>query len=391
MRKSTLLFILYLSSFIFLLIAFAFLVPFPLPPYLDFQVLYHADLGFLRGIPVYDHAGQVDMIAHLAGVAPEQVSIPSFPYPPWYALTTVYLALLPIEMAARLWFGINLVMLLASVWLLTAGWTPKARVVSFLVAILFPPVLGSLYVGQFTFPVLLGATLMIFSIRRSDVFLAALSVAFLTFKPHLGGPVVLAALIHLYLRRDDFSRRALKAILVTAIFLFAFGFLADPAWPVNYFRSLIGFGNGPGVSICNLCASLPITLVNLATGKMSLGPALPVGVMILVVLSALLFILRRDLFRAPSGLLPAATLISLLWSPHLFNYDYILLLVPLLVFSASVRRVDWPWLALAYLLPLFLLGLFGRGGSPYLPLAALLLLSYQITRTKSIDVSLCEA
>ena len=31
----------------------------PVRPYMDFQVLFHADMGLLRGIPLYDHAGQV--------------------------------------------------------------------------------------------------------------------------------------------------------------------------------------------------------------------------------------------------------------------------------------------------------------------------------------------
>ncbi|HEX8992174.1 MAG TPA: hypothetical protein VF784_10905, partial [Anaerolineales bacterium] len=43
-------------------------LPLPIPPYLDFQVLYHADMGLVRGIGLYDHAGQVQMIAGLAHV-----------------------------------------------------------------------------------------------------------------------------------------------------------------------------------------------------------------------------------------------------------------------------------------------------------------------------------
>ncbi|MGE5073918.1 MAG: hypothetical protein ACM3MF_10865, partial [Anaerolineae bacterium] len=36
--------------------------PISVPAYLDFQVLYHANLGLLRGIGLYDHAGQAAMI-----------------------------------------------------------------------------------------------------------------------------------------------------------------------------------------------------------------------------------------------------------------------------------------------------------------------------------------
>ncbi|MEW5939652.1 MAG: hypothetical protein AB1750_08325, partial [Chloroflexota bacterium] len=140
-------FILYLSSFILFLLAlllFAYIVPLPLDPYQDFQVLYHADLGLTQGIALYDHAGQVNMIARLANVPPEQVYVLPFPYPPWYALSTIFLAFPPPEVSVRLWFGLNLAMLLLSVWLLTEGWKPTPRLASFLIAILFIPVIGSL-------------------------------------------------------------------------------------------------------------------------------------------------------------------------------------------------------------------------------------------------------
>jgi hypothetical protein len=378
------------SAFCLLISAFCLLIaflPLPIPPYLDFQVLYHANLGLLHGIPLYDRAGQAEMIANLAGVTPDQVFILPFPYPPWYALSTIFLALLPIAVAARLWFGLNLSMLMISVWLLTDGWNPGLRLASFIFAIFFAPVIGSLYVGQFIFPVLLGASLLTFSLRRENVPLTALAAALLTFKPHLGGPLALAALVYLFLRRDDFSRRALKAILVTAILLFAFGFFADPAWPVNYLHSLLGFRDMPGVSSCGLCASLPVGIVSLVTGQTNIGPALPLGASLFLILFGALFFLRRDIFRAPESLVAAFVLVTLLADPYLLNYDFALLLVPLFLFASSARRADWFWLSVAYLLPLLLLGLFGRNGSLYLPLAALLLLSYQLTRAQPIDDS----
>ncbi|MFZ5856476.1 MAG: glycosyltransferase family 87 protein [Chloroflexota bacterium] len=373
--------------FLFLLLLFAFLVPLPIPPYLDFQVLYHADLGLTQGIALYDRVGQAEMIARLAGVTPEQVFVLPFPYPPWYALSTLFLAWPPVEIAARLWFGLNLSMLLASIWLLTDGWKPAPRLASFLIAIVFIPVIGSLYVGQFIFPVLLGASLMTFALRRENVPLTALAAALLTFKPHLGGPLAAAVLITLFLRRDDFSRRAVRAILLTGVFLFAIGFLADPAWPLNYLHSLLGFRDVPGVSSCGLCASLPVGLVAILTGQTDIGPSLPLGVVLFVILFAALIRFRREMFRAPAFLVAASLLVTLLADPYLLNYDFALLLVPLFILASSARRADWPWLALAYLLPSLLLGLFGRGGNLYLSIPALLLLSLQIARAKPIDGS----
>jgi nitrate reductase NapE component len=189
-------------------------LPLPIPPYLDFQVIYHADMGLLRGLPVYDHAGQVEMIAQLASVSPEQVFVLPFPYPPWVALATLPLALLPITIAARLWFGLNLLMLFASAWLLTDGWEARKRLASFVVAVFFWPVLGSLFVGQYVFPVLLGAALWSYAVRKEHAALTAAAFALLTFKPHLGALIFLAGIFYLWRRRDDFGRRALSYTLL---------------------------------------------------------------------------------------------------------------------------------------------------------------------------------
>src|ERR1700690_2254161 len=174
-----------LVIFCSLLFLFVFvLLPLPLPAYLDFQVIYHADLGLLHGIPIYDHAGQVNMIAGFANVPPDQVFVLPFPYPPWYALATLWLALLPVGLAVRLWFGLNLLMLFASIWLMTDGWTGSKRLVSFLPPFLFLPVLGALFVGQYVFPVLLGAALWVYAADKERPILIALASALLTFKPH---------------------------------------------------------------------------------------------------------------------------------------------------------------------------------------------------------------
>ncbi|HET6845222.1 MAG TPA: hypothetical protein VFH29_00215, partial [Anaerolineales bacterium] len=85
-----------LAALVLLLIAAA-AAAVPIQPYQDFQVLYHADMGLLRGIPLYDRAGQVQMIAEIAGVAPSQVYVLPFPYPPWNALSTIWLARLPVD------------------------------------------------------------------------------------------------------------------------------------------------------------------------------------------------------------------------------------------------------------------------------------------------------
>jgi Glycosyltransferase family 87 len=369
-----------LCSILFLVVVA--LLPLPLPPYLDFQVIYHADLGLLRGISIYDHTGQVNMIAGLAHVPPDQVYVLPFPYPPWYALVTLWVALLPIVVSVRIWFGLNLLMLFASTWLLTDGWVPVRRLVSFFFAILFLPVLGTLWVGQYGLPVLLGAALFVYALHHEKVALAALAAALLTFKPHLGGLILLIGLVYLFLRRDDFGRRALVAIVLAGIFLFAIGFLASPLWPLDYFHSLTGFKD---VSQCHQCNSVPMELTGLVRGGFDQAVWIALG--ILVFLAGWVASQWKLLTHDSRWLVGISVLVVLVASPYLQNYDYVLLLVPLFILASGALRLDWLWLALAYLLPFLGFGLFGVSGEVSLVISALIVFTLFTNAMSKLDVS----
>ena len=353
-----------------LIIAAAMLLP--SHPYLDFQVLYHADLGLLRGISVYDHAGQVDMIAGMANVRPDQVFVLPFPYPPWYALSTLWLAMLGISLAARVWFALSLGMLVLSVWMLTAGERPPRRMLFFLGALLWLPVLGSLFVGQYGFPTLLGAALMIHALRRGKTALAALAAVLLTFKPHLGGLVLILAMLDLVQRRNRFGRNALAAILAAGAVLFIVGFLASPGWPVAYARSLSAFQAVDGVSRCTQCVSLPVMLARLAGG--GLGLAAWISLVLAVACAGWLIWRWRGVCAEPGSLVAAGILVTLIVSPYLVNYDYMLLVIPFIVLARGPRAIlERFGLALAYILPLVSLTMWRAAGNASLIVSAMIL------------------
>lgn len=354
-----------------LLVALA-LLPLPIPPYLDFQVLYQTNMGLLRGIGIYDHPGQVQMIAQLAHVAPDQVFVLPFPYPPWYALSTLWLAWIPIASAVRIWLGIGLVLLFASIWFLTDGWAPVWRLASFFVAILFPPVLGSLFVGQYDFPVLMGAAMMTYALVKEKAGLAVLAAALLTFKPHVGGPVILAALAYLWLRKDAFGRRAIIGMLAAGAALFAVGFLASPVWPLDYLHSLTGFKN---VSQCNQCVNPSMMLAGMFGG--GFDQAVPIAAVLLLLAIIWLAWKWKPLAMQPDMLISTAVLMALFVSPYLQNYDYVLLVAPGFVLARRARGLGWLWLALAFLLPLVGLSFFGVRAGFTLVLSVVMLLGMQ--------------
>ena len=368
-----------------LIILIAYL-PAPVQP-LDFQVIYHADMGLLRGIQLYDRNGQAQMIADLAGVTPDQVVLYPFPYPPWYALTALPLAFLPIKVATRLWLELNVAMLMLAVWLLTEGWKPRARLAAFPLSLVFIPVLGALFVGQYVFPVLLGMSLLIYALRHENPLLTALAVALLTFKPHLGGLTLLAGMVYFWLHRDGFGRRALTATVLIGVFLFIAGFLADSSWPLNYFHSITGYGQISGVQSCKICASLPAIVTNWSNAQ-GTGVAFRIGGVLLLLLSGLMA-WKRSLWKLPDGVIASTTLVTLLVSPYLLNYDFVLLLIPLFFLAGRMENwLDWLFVGIGYFLPLLGLGLFGRQGNITLILAAVLLMVWLFLRENlSVQIS----
>src|SRR5687767_12119000 len=200
-----------ISLFLVLVItlAVALYVPNSLPVHSDFSAIYNTDLALVNGIPIYDLAAVEAIAVQHSGIPPEKFFLARFPYPPWYALSTFYLGLLPAKAAATLWFELNLVMLFFSIWFLTDGWSPRLRLITFPLALFFLPVLGALSVGQYDFPVLLGISMLIYSLQKENVVLTTFGAVLLTFKPHIGALILLSVLIYLILRGDNFGRRAL--------------------------------------------------------------------------------------------------------------------------------------------------------------------------------------
>jgi len=357
--------------------------PLPVPHTLDFRVIYFADTALLQGAPLYDQAAQEAAIADLAGLPADQISLHPFPYPPWYALITLPLVNLPIMVAARLWLELNLVMLLVSVWLLTDGWEPRKRLPAFLGVILFIPVLGALYVGQYVFPVLLGLALLVFAFQNKKPALIALAAALLTFKPHLGGLTLVALMVYLWIHRDSTGKRSLWLTIAIGMFLFGIGFLTDSAWPLHYLRSITGYGQIPGVQTCEICSSLPVTVAR-GLGLQGMQPAsLIAGFLSLFFLG--MFIWKRAWWQSANFMIAGITLVTLLVSPYLLNYDFVLLIVPILIVAGQANKLlDWILIGAAYILPWLGLGLFGRQGNIVLILSTICITIQLYRRPRSV-------
>jgi len=368
--------------------AIALYVPNTLPAHSDFSAIYNTDLALVHGVPIYDLRAVESLAVKASGIPPEKFFLARFPYPPWYALSTFYLGLLPAKAAATLWFELNLVMLFLSIWFLTDGWSPRLRLIAFPLALFFLPVLGALSVGQYDLPVLLGISLLVYSLRKENAALTTLGAALLTFKPHIGALILLSALIHLILRGDNFGRRALRSILIAGVLLFLVGFIADPAWPVSYPNMLLNYQNEGNVTACSECASLPVWLSRWFFDG-SLTKAAMIAVVFLIALVLLFSSVRIALLNSPALLLTSALVVTLLVSPYLYNYDFILLLVPFAVLINSSRNfINHIVVIVCYLVPTFAIAFWGRHGNISLIIVTILiaLLLYFRAKESSIDV-----
>ncbi len=385
--RRTLLIIFVVVILAILLAAVAVYVPTSLPAHSDFSALYSTDLALVHRVPIYDLQKVEALAVQYAGIPPEKFFLARFPYPPWFALSTFYLGWMPAKAAVTLWFELNLVMLFFSIWLLTDGWPGQWRLIAFPVALFFLPVLGALSVGQYDFPVLLGTSLLIYSLRKENLLLTVLGMVLLTFKPHVGALILLTALGWVISNKSQFGQRLIRPLLIAAVILFLAGFIADPAWIVSYPRMLLSYQTEGNVSGCSECASLPVFLSRWYFDG-SLTKAVWVAIILLLVL-LILFYFIRSLLQSHELVLSAALLLTLLVSPYLYNYDFLLLLVPFAVLITQSHRLEKIILLVCYLLPTFALLLYGREGNISLILVSVVILILLYARTKNpvIDFS----
>jgi hypothetical protein len=302
----------------------------------DFIILYAANLGIINRVPIYDNQAITNLITGTTPATGDFTLFP-YPYPPWYALSTFYLGFLSVDKAANAWMLLNIAMLVSSVLLLTDGCTPIYRLVTTLAGLIFIPALGLITVGQYSAPALLGAALFMYAARREDASLTALGLLLMTFKPHLGFLLLPAGLLWLVFQKTDFGRRALWTTIGGGLLLAGLSFVADPAWPLTYLRSLMSYTTLPGVASRDLSASLPVLLVKGFLGESSTFWTAWLSLVIATIMGLLFW--RFRVLKNIETLVVGCTLITLLADPYLFNYDYVLLLLPLIYLAGQAMSL----------------------------------------------------
>lgn len=240
---------------------------------------------------------------------------------PMAIVTFLPVGFLPLQQASNLWWMINLVGLIALVWISSGTNRPPKMLltVSLFIALLFPPTISHFDLGQITILVCLAFTLLSIYGKNLHPFWAALLVAFSLSKPQLT-VLVLPGYFYAYLKTHGGSqtfRLIVNLVLAVGILTLPF-FILSPQWFDGYLQN---FNSNPNWAH-------PSSLHLLRSNLNQTG----------VVLWALLFLVGSGINLSIWHRLPKkeAMLWSLALTPlftlYIWSWDFVFLL-PLLIHS----------------------------------------------------------
>ena len=311
-----------------------------IPGMYDFFSLYQACKQFVSGENFYGFGGG---------------SLPPFVYPPWMVHIFSPLGLIAPTPAATIWFLLNIFTLVLSALTILRTEVWIKRIIGIIAAIIFLPSQGLLIVGQFSLFALLGAALLSTNQTSaskntfSENFIArSLGIIFLSLKPHLGG-LVIGTYAVLALGTPN-PKNVLKNLFWATLplcFLMLVSTILSPTWPGDYVSALRSFASNKVYQECDTCSSIPLSLGS----DFHVSPFL----IALFLEVLLLLIIRRLNILAkipPSLLLSVAALLTLATAPYIRNYDYVILLFPMLLgFRLATQWWQFALLALALTAP----------------------------------------
>jgi len=292
----------------------------------DFIIFYAASSLALKGQAAAAYMPAIVLAAERAAVAASR-GLFLWCYPPTFQLMILPLALLPYKAALAAWLGVSLALYLATIRLIS-----RARR-AWLFALAFPAVFLCAMQGQngFLTTFLLGGGLLWLDRRP---WLAGVLIGLLIYKPQFGLILPLLLIATGRWRTVLAAAASGGALMAAATALFG-----AEAWR-GFFSVL------PSVSHNLSAGLLPLSKVpSLFAALRLLGApdGLSLGVNLMVGLAAAVATLIAWLRPGPLPLKAGlAVLATLLLTPYAFDYDLVLLAVPLGVLAEHVRSHPLP-------------------------------------------------
>jgi hypothetical protein len=302
-----------------------------------------------------------------------QTDQPVFLYPLWTAFPFVPLAALPVPWAALLWAIISELLLVSSAWLVIRAleWGNCADWLPWLIAIVMPfnPALLTILFGHLGILLLCVLCAVLFLVARGHYAPAGILLAVTLIKPQLMLLVIPVLLLALsWQRRWSF----LAWFTISTLGLISVSWLLMPGWPTQWQQNLTRTASVRltiSPTIWGFSHTLASALVRLDLWRV-IGA--PICLLLMGVVGYLWYTGRNDVQRGRqlATLLSVTVVVSLLLSPYVLSYDFVLLLLPAIVCLWLIqplpklfrRSLLASLLGSALLLPWALLGLSARTG-----------------------------
>jgi len=312
-------------------VAALYVLPIPVSSDLDFFFFYAQSAALNHGLDLYDEIAQTVFVTQTLKLGSQGLQLNPPAYPPWYYLMTVFLGWFDLETSARLWFICNVAMLSIAALLLNPypGFWGRLAVVS--ACLIFPPTVGLLAVGQLDMPLLLGCALFVAGAGCGKPWWAAVGLLFMSFKPHLGFIPLCVGIFWLAARGGWANRQALRYTAIVFAAAALISLLVEPTWPTAYLKSLGRLSSYKLNVLCDTCSSLTIAagrLLNWEAAELwRFGMLGVIGALA----AAMWFVWKsRQQPDMVASAMAWAVVLTLLFTPYIRNYDYVLLLLPLL-------------------------------------------------------------
>lgn len=298
----------------------------------DFLPIYAQSLAVCNGAPLYDVASQNQILLERYGFSlPSQMLFPP-PYPPWVAIINSPLCMFTPQNGAVAFLIWNLTLYALALLVLTADQRFAPRAVLLTIAASFPPMIGLVIVGQLTMPVLLGAALIAYSLPKRQCLTLALGIALLSFKPLIGS-LLLACLSGFYLiRRERWILGVLKPLVILFSGLLAVSFIIEPRWPLTFFEAAVGMSRSSINLMCDTCSSSTIALMRALQVTPAILSQWSSGLIIGSLFIAIgLGAAVSSFSKSVVHVVGISVLVTLILPTYVRNYDYVLLIVPLII------------------------------------------------------------
>lgn len=300
-------------------------VPLQINPALDFSQFYVDLFGVLRGDAIYDYLAHAQRYAESARAAPLNLNPPV--YPPWYYVLFLPLGAFSMSTSATLWAWMNLALFFCAIEPLTARLSISCRAALVITCLFFGPLVGHIVVGQQAVILLPGVALVIRGIELRSSPKTAFGLLLLTFKPHLGLPIAGAAVLLLLLRYSPLAVSTIVRFLAGFVLLLALSVLIDPRSLIEYPESLQRLSTMSLNQVCDTCSSLALSIQR----TLNVRPEwlwmerFVISALVWLVLILPMFIAQLS----DRAFISASICVVLLAAPYIRNYDYVLLLAPL--------------------------------------------------------------